>query len=276
MKAIREMCVAGRTIMAAMRIVPDFKQTGKKRAPKSSPSKDAVRKVNEKNAVRLLTAKLNHNFRGGDLHVTLTYAGEVPTQEQAKKDKQNFLRKLKRYSDKAGTVLKRVDVTEYENHRIHHHIVISGIPAEVISEAWDKGFVKFSILEASGNYKNLAEYLIKETSKTFRDDDNPNKRRYNCSRNVVTPEIKQVRISERELYRELQPVKGYYIDFDSVNYYEHALTGMQCVEYIMISLDEEPRLKKWRRGKSVRIKRVPFSADEIAGDGLQIEMEVVD
>lgn len=263
MKVVRETCVAGKTILRAVRVVnKNTSMISQRRGERIKPSRDAVLKVNQRNAERSLTMKMNNNFKGGDLHITLTYKTE-PTAAEAKKDKEKFLRRLKYRFEKTGAVLKRIDVTEYENKRIHHHIVISYIEPAVIEKLWDKGWVKVSVLDDSGNYKRLAEYLIKETSKTFRNPDCPNKRRYNCSNNIVTPAIKREEVSAREVNKELKPLKGYYIDMDSVRKYEHAITKIECLEYIMVSLDDEPRLKKWNKGRDVKIRNTSMSVAEV-------------
>lgn len=257
MKVVRETCVAGKTILRAIRVVTSGNRKNEKRNKKNKPTKDAVMKVNQRNAERDLTMKLNHNFNAGDLHVTLTYDGEEPTKEEARKEKDKFLRNLRNYCKKENIEFKRIDVTEFENKRIHHHIVMSKVDIDVINKYWRKGFVKISVLDESGNYKKLAEYLIKETSKTFRNPDNPNKRRFSCSRNIVTPVIKRERVSERELYRDIKPLKGYYVEEDSIRRYEHLITGAECLEYIMVSLDDKPRLKKWYKGQVCHLRNYP-------------------
>lgn len=256
MKIYRETIVAGRTIIQSLRASTRIKtKKGEKRAPKSNPTPEAVRKVNLRNAVKHLTAILNHNFRVNDYHLTLTYSGIEPTKEEAKKNLQNFMKAVKRYCKKNGTEWKWVAVTEYENHRIHHHVVCSGIEPEVIKNKWSKGFVNFKMLEADGNYYRLAEYLIKETEKTFRLPDSVNKKRYSASGNVIRPEIKKELVSERLLQADPEPLKGYYIDQDTINRYEHVILGVECMEYIQVSLDEEPRLTKWRRGKKTKFEK---------------------
>lgn len=264
MKIIRETCVAGKTILRAIRIVnKNSAALGANRRPKSKPSREAVMKVNQKNSERVLTMQLNENFRKGDLHITLTYA-RIPTPAEAKKEKEKFFRRLKYACQKLGIEFKRIDVTEYENTRIHHHVVISYIDPQIIRKAWgDNGHVLFSVLDDTGNYAKLAAYLIKETSKTFRKSDNPNKRRYYHSSNIITPEIKREEVSGRELHQDPKPIKGYYIDEDSVHRYEHAITKVECIEYIMVSLEEEPRLKRWNKGKKIKPRGVPMSKAEI-------------
>lgn len=253
MKIYRETIVAGRTIIQSLRASTRIKtKKGEKRAAKSNPTPEAVRKVNLRNAVKNLTAILNHNFKVNDYHLTLTYSGIEPTKEEAKRNLQNFMKAMKRYCKKNNLEWKWVAVTEYENHRIHHHVVCSGIVPEVIKQKWNKGFVNFKMLESDGNYYKLAEYLIKETEKTFRLPDSVNKKRYSASGNIVRPEIKKELVSERLLQAELKPLKGYYIDQDTINRYEHAILSVECVEFIQVSLDEEPRLKRWRRGTKTK------------------------
>lgn len=253
MKIYRETIVAGRTIIQSLRASTRIKtKKGEKRAAKSNPTPEAVRKVNLRNAVKNLTAILNNNFDESDYHITLTYSGVEPDKVEAKRCLTNFLRNMKNYCRKNGIEWRWVAVTEYENHRIHHHVVCSGIDPEVIKAKWVRGYVNFKILEANGNYYKLAQYLIKETEKTFRLPDSVNKKRYSTSGNIVRPEIKKELVSERMLDKDPEPLKGYYIDRDTVNKYEHAILGVECMEYIQVSLDEKPRIRKWKRGKKTK------------------------
>lgn len=245
--------MAGRTIIQSLRASTRIKtKKGEKRAAKSNPTPEAVRKVNLRNAVKNLTAILNHNFDESDYHLTLTYSGAEPDKAEAKRCLTNFFRNMKNYCRKNEIEWKWVAVTEYENHRIHHHVVCSGIDPEVIENKWVHGYVNFKILEANGNYYKLAQYLIKETEKTFRLPDSVNKKRYSTSGNIVRPEIKKELVSERMLDRDPEPLKGYYIDRDTINKYEHAILGVECMEYIQVSLDEKPRIRRWNRGKKAK------------------------
>lgn len=252
MKIIRETIVAGRTIMQTYKASTRIKsRKGETRKARTNPTPDAVKKVNLRNAVRNLTAILNNNFELGDYHLTLTYSSE-PSRERAREDRRKFLRNIKSYCDRRGIEWKWVAVTEYENHRIHHHIVCSGLDPEVISSRWKHGWVNFKQLDESGNYYRLAEYLIKETEKTFRLPDSVNKKRYSASGSIVIPQTRREEVSERVLDKELKPYKGYYIDEDTVNRYEHAVLGVDCLELIQVSLDSTPRLSRWKKGKPVK------------------------
>lgn len=81
----RDTIVAGRTIIRSYKANSRVKTEKEKRKPKQHPTSEAVKKVNLRNAVKILTAKLNHNFKHRDYHLVLTYGGEEPSAEQAKK-----------------------------------------------------------------------------------------------------------------------------------------------------------------------------------------------
>ncbi len=253
MKIVVETCVAGACIDRTYRPAIMITKSGK-RAAKSNPTPDAVLAVNQRNAEKALTRLINHNFVPGDWHLVLNYDGKEPSTDQAKKDKDKFVRKLKAIADKEGIDLKWIAVTEYKHARIHHHIICSHIAFEQILPAWTHGQVRPSVLNKTRNYYKLAEYLVKETSKTFREDGNVFKRRYTTSRNIVRPMVKKTVIDAREI-PDPKALKGYYIDEDSVRRYENAITGLEHLEYIMVSMEEEPRLRRWYKGTVVKNQR---------------------
>ena len=67
------------------------------------------------------------------------------------------------------------------------------------------------LLDESGEYEALAEYLIKETEKTFRDPDSTRKQRYTCSRNLLNPEPERKKIKAKTFRQTPKPPKGYKI-----------------------------------------------------------------
>lgn len=249
----RDTIVAGKTIIRSLKAISRVNTGERKRKPKTNPTSEAVRKINFRNAVKILAAKLNHNFKPGDYHLVLTYA-DIVTMSEAKHSLEKFLRNLHDYCKRKNIEFKWVAVTEYTHTRIHHHIVMTGIDLNQIDKRWKHGYVKPVLLDETGNYYKLAEYLLKETEKTFRNDGSPQKRRYSSSRNVVMPEVKREKIAGREVYQEIKTPKGYYVDRDTVRKYEHAILRVECMEYIMINTEEEYRLKRWRKGRAVSIR----------------------
>lgn len=221
------------------------------RRPKSKPTSDAVRKNNDRIAAKQLTRLINANFMPGDLHVTLTYA-EVVSVEKANHELDLWLRRMRREYRKIEKEFKYIAVTEYENKRIHHHIVMSEIDFSTINRQWTAGRIRCTALDDTRSYKALADYLIKETQKTFRQPDNAVKRRWKASRNLTRPIVKREWVSVRELFRDPIALKGYQLDEDSIRRYQNPVTGLEHLEYQMIAIDPEPRLRRWKKGRKAR------------------------
>lgn len=246
-RAIREICVAGKTIDVTLKLSSGTHT--EKRKQKRNITREKVRENNDRMAARNLARLLNANFHENDFHVTLTYKGEAPSQEQAKKDRAAFIRKMR----KMVPDLKYVAVTEWQHTRIHHHLVLSGCTLDQIDKLWeDKGFIKPVLLDHTGDYSQLADYLIKETTKTFRREDSGYKRRYSCSNNLIRPVVKREEISISDLFEDPEPIPGYYIPKDSIRRYEHPVTGIEHLEYIMVALGEPRKYKVWPRGRKVK------------------------
>ena len=136
-KIVRETWIAGAVISVMLK--SKFGSNTGTRQPKHNPTSAAVMKNNDRIALRKLAALLNMNFYPGDYHTTLTYAGDAPDQQAAKKELNNFIRRMKREYEKLGKEFYWIAVTEYENKRIHHHIVMSYIDHAIIQKQWTKG-----------------------------------------------------------------------------------------------------------------------------------------
>ena len=265
----REMIVAGSLI--SCRIYGTKKRTsGEKRKKKKNPTPESVAAINRRNSERELTMKLHYNFTYGDIHAVLTYAGKEPTKEEAQREIRNFLKRLRRYFKKIGKTLKWIMVTEYENTRIHHHIIISQMDAYELDKLWTAGKARATYLDDSGDYRKLASYLIKETDKTFRKPDAFSKQRFSCSRTVVTPPKKVEEVSPLQLVKDPKPIKGYYIDENSIYKGVNPVTGIPYMEYMMISLDPVPRFRIWPRGKKQKYKEIYY--DNLYHDIVEYQM----
>ena len=265
MKIIREICIAGAVIDVIVK--SNASSAAKTRQPKCNPTREAVIKNNDRIAERNLARLLNANFYPGDWHVTLTYAGDEPSQAAAKKIIKNFKKRMKREYEKLGLEFRWIEVTEFKNHRIHHHMVVSYIDLQIIKRQWPYGTVRVTSLNRSRNYRKLAEYLVKETSKTMREPGNETKKRWSASRNLVRPVVKREIVTVRKLFESPKSFKGYEIDQGSVHRYEHPFTGLEHLEYMMLSTDPVPRLKTWRKGKIV-------DRDETYKRATQIQIDI--
>ena len=95
----------------------------------------------------------------------------------------------------------------------------------------------WSPLDDSGQYGELAEYLIKETSQSYKDPDAICKRRYSASRNLIRPKPEVEIIDAKTWKKEAPERKGYYIDknasFEGVSM-ENGLQ-MQATVYVEIA-----------------------------------------
>ena len=232
-----------------IRCYPKGARKGIERSMIRKKTKEEIREANRRQAQRMLERLLNANFRPGDWHIVLTYKKEIrPSPDEAKKELARFLSRLRRRYAKYGYELKYVVATEYLSKHIHHHLVVNNIntgsetTTDMIRELWPqsrgegiRGNPKFVQLYATGEYSQLADYLIKETDKTFRQSDSAVGQRYSCSRNLVRPQ-KQVRDRPSRAWRkEPKPHAGYYIVPESV-YNGYDLMGYPYQRYLMVKL----------------------------------------
>ena len=122
-----------------------------------------------------------------------------------------------------------------------------------IAEIWEHGYIHTSHLDKTGDWRALADYLIKETSKTFRKADTFSKRRYKTSRSVVSPDIRVEEVSIRQIF-EAKATKGYYIDQESIWQGINPDTDRPYLEFVQVSLDSNP-YKKYKRGRKRKYKK---------------------
>lgn len=150
-------------------------------------SKEAQRNLNDKNARKNLIRLINTNFKNGDYLITLNYSDDnLPADhEQAKKNMQNFIRRLnyqlkKRNLEKA----KYIYITEHSisnKIRCHHHLIISTeLPIDKVEELWKLGrrnnMKKLNCDELG--LTGIATYLTKDPS---------GKKRWCSSNNLKKP-----------------------------------------------------------------------------------------
>lgn len=210
------------------------------RSQKRKPTAEEIEKINQLNAERTLRLRINANFGADDLFVTLTYKKEErPTPDEARKNLKRLLSGLRKEFKKQKYALKWVCATEYQNKAIHHHLLINHIPcydtAKLIRRLWRSGRPDFKFLDDTGQYKDLAAYLIKETSKTYRAKDGERKQRYSCSRNLIIPKsiTEIIRQSEKWL-PDPKPIKGYYVDKDTIYNGVDPFTGRMYQKYTLV------------------------------------------
>lgn len=230
---IRKTWKAGRTV--------EVKKTYSARYGRKIPrgeniahTREAQERVNYKNAVDELRRVLNANYHPGDWHAVFTYPNnKPPSPQQAKRDMDAFIPLLRKLYRQLGVELKYVQPTEYKHKRVHHHMVIPNLPGGMkpVKRLWKQLLAEtyytekeremgeplhlrfpWSPLDDSGQYGELAEYLIKETDKSRNDPDAICKRRYRQSRNLIHPKPVVEIIDAKTWRKEAAQRKGYYID----------------------------------------------------------------
>ena len=163
-------------------IYPVFQKQGKRRS-KCKPTSEIQKKLNQKNAERALIRLAHNNFNQEDIALHLTYSGESPDPDRAKKDLANYINRLKRLRKLLGlSPLKYISCTEISGKgRAHHHVIISGgIDRDALEKKWGKGLANSKRLQFDENgIAGLTRYISK--GKLFY-------RRWNRSRNLVKPE----------------------------------------------------------------------------------------
>lgn len=251
MPYLKKTIIAGRTIEIRKSYAARYGCRGGRREKNHRPTPEDQRRVNERKAIDTLTWRLNANFGLGDVHLVLGYRrDENPTPEQARRHLEDFLRRARKYCAAQGKPLRYVTVTEYKRTRLHHHLVLPELPAAVLYALWPHGRPHPTPLDGSGNYRRLAEYLVKETAAAFREGDAPYKKRWNQSKNLKEPTIRVEVVNARTWSREPRPRKGYALDKDSLRQGVHEITGYPYQYYTLVRLrPEKERPEQERRGR---------------------------
>lgn len=231
----------GETIEVEKKHTGRYGAPGQKRQKKRKQTKEEIAKQNERLAVQKLRRKINTNFGADDYHIILTYRPEErPDPGGARKELARFFRNLKSRYHKHGDELKYVVVTEYKKTAIHHHLIINSSDkfnaVAAVRECWPRGRPKFVPLDDEGDYRRLAEYFVKETAESFRSPDNPNKKRYSCSRNLKEPKVSERIIRAGTFREDPKPPKGWYIDKDTLYTGINPVTGYRYQYYTMRKL----------------------------------------
>ncbi len=214
-----------------------YGKKGIERSENINESPEAVKRVNERAAETKLRNLLNANFGYKDIHLVLTYRkDERPAPELARKQLEKFIRSLRANYRKLGAELKYITVTEYHNKAIHHHVVLNNVSGYEISDfmdIWPYGQPRPTFLYKTGEYSQLASYLIKETSKTFNSENSLYGKRWCQSRNLKQPIIKK-RIIHARTWRDQPKSSKDWIIYGEVENGYHEITGFEYQFYTMV------------------------------------------
>lgn len=210
------------------------RKKGQKRNKKSKPTPDTMKNYNLKKQTDYLRRLIKLNFPNG-WHMVLTYdKNNRPDAALAEKQLKNFLNRMRYHMRKAGYELKYIITTEYESKAIHHHVVIDDMPGliRMAGKQWWHGQANFTAIYESGEVATLAEYLIKETDKTFRKSD-VHGTRYSCSRNLEKPTYTEEIVKANTFRKDPVVPDGYVLERDSFVYGVSEVTGYEYQKYTL-------------------------------------------
>lgn len=157
-----------------------------RRSRRAKPSSAAQKKLNQRHREEKLARLLHANFTPEDLELHLTYASQPESEEEAKRELSNFLRRLRRYRKKHGLEpLKYIAVTERgkKGGRFHHHVTVNGgIDRDELERLWGLGYANSRRLQfAETGLAGLAHYIVKSPVGS---------KAWNASKNLIDPEPK--------------------------------------------------------------------------------------
>lgn len=200
-------------------------RTNKKvqRQPNQNRTKENQAKINENRSKNHFRRIVNLNFNNKAMHVVLRFAPKYRdlSREQIREYTKKFFRKLKETAEKAGRKIKYVYTTERGARSVHHHVIIKGAKFREITALWTWGRPNATMLDSSGQYKQLSDYLLKRTSKTFNDPERQiYKTRWCGSTNLRMP-VAIIEVVSASSWREYPVVpKGYILDHLESGVYE--------------------------------------------------------
>ena len=108
---------------------------------------------------------------------------------------------------------------------------------KIINDIWVWGRARLTMLDDLGDYGQLGEYFIKETSKTFEKSDSPFGKRWRQSKNLIIPIPEKTIVKADSWREEPKPLKGYQIIKQSIYTGYHEITGYMFQSYSMVKIE---------------------------------------
>lgn len=205
-------------------VYPVYQPAGKRRR-RCRPTSEVQAKLNQRNAAKKLTRLVRANFGEEDIALHLTYRpGQEPeTEDDARRDLQNYLRRLKRVYRKEGVDLRYICTTERgrKNGRVHHHLIVNGgVDRDTLEETWGRGFANSKRLQVEeDDLAALSHYMVK---------DGTSYKRWSRSRNLVEPEP-QIRDNEYNM-GDAEEMRDAIESRSAHAYFEALYPGWELVE----------------------------------------------
>lgn len=204
-----------------------------RRADHEKPTREQLRRQNQKNKENRVRRTLQLNFRPGDWWITLKYPkGTRKPIEKVMEDFRGFVKTMRRAYRRGNTDLKYIYRVEIGRRGgIHIHLVMNRLNDPrgdlILSDAWTRargmtpiedmmedglcpadGLAHLDHVRAVGNGKELAEYLVKEQPTELEDgtklsrEEMKQTQKYGSSRNLQRP-VPEVKTYNRWTLRSI-------------------------------------------------------------------------
>ena len=242
MPYIHETVIAGKTIEISKYYSHRYKCKNAIRSKSIENTKEAQERKNYKRQEKKLTRLINTNFKENDYHVVLNYKKEErpATIEDMKNDMRQFLKSLRGVCKKNDIDLKYIYVAERgKKGALHFHMVINKIDPGILTSIWKKGRVNIHMLDNTGQYKDLAAYLLKFTKEHKQEAKKLSGKAWSSSRNLKKPLIIKKIINKHDFFKEKVSIpkkyrNEYYLQKDSIYNGFHYETGYKFFTYTLI------------------------------------------
>lgn len=174
-----------------------YKQAG--RSKRFKPTSGTMERYNQRRREKRLERLVLANFADTGVFFNPTYAPEhyPDTEDQAKRNISNFVRRLKQFRRKHGlSELKYIIKTEKgkRSGRLHHHMIINCADMAIadLEQIWGLGFSYFSRVQFdSEGCPGLAKYFCKNTKGKEEENDHGADvgNAWSRSRNLTEPKV---------------------------------------------------------------------------------------
>ena len=225
------------------------------RAQRLKETPKAMKLYNHQKRAEKLQLLILNNFDKG-YHVILDYpVNEKPeTYEQAEDNLRKALYKTSRRLKKKDIRFKYLGVTERGKKAaaLHHHLIIEGRP-EILGElieVWGQ-HIKIMTMYEDGEYKDLADYLIKIETK---EEQTKGRSKYHRSRNLKDP-VERTSIKVGPIPREPEVPENYELVKDSVKSGYNEIIGIRYQRYMLRQTGSRPPEQK-PRGFLDKLKKI--------------------
>lgn len=200
----------------------------KTRRTRTRASPPKIKKLNDSYSRKYFEWLVQNNFDGKDHHVTLTFANAPKSKEDAKREFDNYIKRLRRLYKKKGAVFRYIYVMEGKigGKRLHYHIIVSGegISRDEIEKAWNAGYANSDRLQPNEQgLSDLAKYLTKSQENAEKYE-----RSWNCSRNLIRPDetVDDNIVSRARMRKLLESTRN----DEAKSYLEHIYKGWRVID----------------------------------------------